>query len=174
MTKEKFLENIDPWSSHRPLLWQALEATKESVYPILEMGCGFGSTPYLREYALYSLRKLRSIDNNKEWADRFNAEYTKDWDYMQWFYKQMYSTVLIDHAPGEHRKVALDLFASHQIHSEIIVIHDSEEKGWNASDYQVRPIFKRFRYVKDDVPKEKGAPWSTALSHTIDVSKFVL
>ena len=156
MTKEKFIENLDAWSSHRPFLWQALEATKESIYPILEMGCGFGSTPYLREYALYSLRKLRSIDNNKEWADRFNAEHTKNWDYMQWFYKQMYSTVLIDHAPGEHRKVALDLFARHQIHSEIIVIHDSEEKGWNASDYQVRPIFKRIRYVKDDVPKVKG------------------
>lgn len=173
MTKESFLQNPDAWSSHRPLLWEALEATKDSPHPVLEMGCGNGSTPYLRQYCQDNDRNLRSIDNNPDWALKFGAELiSNQWDSGLWFYKQQYSVVLIDHAPGEKRHDALQLFSAFPIHFEIIVIHDSEIPGWNASDYKVRPLFKNFKYMIDDKPKEKGAPWTTALSNTVDVSKW--
>lgn len=169
MDREEFVKNLDPWSSHRPLLWKALELTRENRKPILEMGCGYGSTPYLQEYARKDGRELISMDSNKEWADKFGAIHTHAWHFAEWFYRSTYSVVLIDHAPGEHRREALGLFARYSIHiaNGVIVIHDSEPVGWNASDYQVRPLFKNFNYVLDDEPKEKGQPWTTALSNDI-------
>lgn len=169
MTQEEFLRDLDPWSSHRPLLWKALEATKGNPNPILEMGCGNGSTPYLQEYVKSDGRKLVSMDHNKEWADKFGARHTMAWHFSEWFYKQQYSAVLIDHAPGEKRREALGLFADYPIHFSggVLVIHDSEPKGWNASDYQVRPLFIKFKYILDDKAKEPGQPWTTALSNDI-------
>lgn len=166
MTREEFLEGISDWSNHRYLLWPALEMTKDSPHPVLEMGCGHGSTPFLQKYCDDEARVLRSMDNNKSWADEFGAEYiSSDWNYKTWFYKQRYSVVLIDHAPGEKRREALELFAFSPAHFEIIVIHDSEPKGWNASDYRVREIFDKFKYVKDLQPQENMGAWATWLSN---------
>lgn len=171
MSKEAFIKDLDPWSNHRPLLWRALEATKENRKPILEMGCGDGSTPYLQEYARRDGRELISMDNTREWADKFNARFTKEWHFSEWFYRSTYSVVFIDLAPGDKRKEVLGLFVSYPIHvaDGVIVIHDSEPKGWNASDYQVRPLFSKFKYIVDDEPAEKGSPWTTALSNDVVV-----
>jgi len=168
MTREEFLKDIGPWSSHRPLLWRALEATKGNTHPILEMGCGDGSTPYLQQYAKDTGRQLISMDSNQKWADKFGAVHTQSWDSGEWFYKRAYSVVLIDHAPGEQRRVALQLFVEYPIHisNGVLVVHDSEPVGWNASDYRVRPLFGRFKYIVDD-EAVKGAPWTTALSNDI-------
>lgn len=175
MTQEEFLKDVSDWSNHRHLLWPALEATKGSQFPVLEMGCGDGSTPFLKQYCQDNNRHLRSIDNNPEWSAKFGAELiSSEWSFMQWFYGQRYSVVLIDHAPGEKRKEALELFASYSTHFQIIVIHDSEPKGWNASDYRVRELFTKFKYTYDLRPKEKMGAWATALSNTIDVSKWKL
>lgn len=174
MTKEDFLKDLNAWGSHRPLLWEALQATKESKAPILELGAGENSTPFIRAYCLYQLRSSVHYDSNKEWAEKMNAIHCQDWDIMRWFYMKQYSVVLIDEAPGEHRKTAIELFAQYPVHFEILVIHDSEPIGWNASDYKVRPLFSKFKYVKDDVPKEKGAPWTSAVSNTIDVTQWAM
>lgn len=174
MTKEYFTKGASGYGSHRPLLWEALQATKESKFPILELGAGESSTPFIREYCLYQRRQSVHYDSNKEWAEKMNAKHCPDWDWIHWFYGQRYSVVLVDESPGEHRKVSIQLFAEYPVHSEILIVHDSEPPGWNASDYKVRPLFSKFKYVIDDIPKEKGQPWTTALSNTIDVSKFQL
>lgn len=174
MTKQEFLKDINPWGSHRRLLWEALQATKESKFPILEMGAGENSTPFIREYCLYQLRSSVHYDSNKHWAEKMNAIYCPDWNYMQWFYGKQYSVVLVDESPGEHRKTTLQMFASYPVHFEVLIVHDSEPIGWNASDYRVRPLFEKFKYVKDDVPDLHGQPWTTALSNTIDVTKWEL
>lgn len=173
MTKEEFLKNIGHYGSHRHLLWPALEATNdpENNHPVLELGCGDESTPFLKQYCKDNRRILRSFDSNKEWAEKHDSIYLPDWDEFQWFYQNQYSVVLIDEAPGEHRKVALELFSLHQ-NFDIIIIHDSEHVGWNSSDYQVRPLFSRFKYVKDLPSENLGGPWTTALSNHIDVTKF--
>lgn len=174
MTKEDFIKDSQGYGSHRPLLWEALQATKESKFPILELGAGENSTPFIRAYCLYQLRSSVHYDSNKEWAAKMGAIHCPDWNYLNWFYMKQYSVVLIDESPGEHRKEAIQLFASYPVHSQVLVVHDSEPPGWNASDYRVRPLFSKFKYMIDDVPKEKGAPWTTALSQTIDVTKFKL
>lgn len=173
MTKNEFLEGVDNWSNHRHLLWAALEATNnpKNNYPVLELGCGKGSTPFLRKYCEDNRRQFVSFDSNPTYAQEFDSIFTPDWNPMDWFYERQYSVVLIDEAPGEHRKVALDLFARHPSRSDIIIIHDSEPPGWNASDYQVRPLFHNFRYVKD-FEGEPGGAWATALSRYYDVTQF--
>ena len=166
MTRENFLGDLEPWGNHRKLLFESLEATKDSLYPVVELGCGEGSTPYLMKYCERHKRVLFSYDSNKEWADKYDADYVKDWEnHLLWHAK--YSVCLLDLAPGEYRKIALM-----KIDADIIVIHDSEAEGWNASDYKVRPLFRKFKYFIDDVPKVKGQPWTSAVSNSFDVTKF--
>ena len=68
-----FLKDVHGWNNHRPLLWWALQHTKQSAFPILEMGCGDGSTPYLQEYCKNHNKQLISYDYDKEWAAKSGA-----------------------------------------------------------------------------------------------------
>lgn len=167
MMREQFVNGAKGYGSHRPLLWEALEATKDSQLPVIELGAGDSSTSFLIEYCKENKRRFFSCDSQKEWADKYGSIFISDWDKMNW--NTGYSVCLLDLSPGDYRKIALM-----KIRADIIVIHDSEPPGWNASDYKVRPLFSKFKYLKDDVPKEKGAPWTSALSNTIDVTKFIL
>lgn len=173
MTKEEFLNGVDNWSNHRYLLWEALEATKHLKLPVMELGCGNGSTPFLRQYCSDNGIELYSYDSNKEWADKFNAGYVDDWNKLPhsvnaWI--QDYSVVLIDESPGEHRKESLKLLSQGQV--KIIVVHDSEPEGWNSSDYKVRPLFSNFKYVKELPSVIRGGAWASALSNEIDLTKW--
>lgn len=166
MTKEQFTSKMNAYGSHRTLLWHALEAAKHTGKPVLELGSGPASTPFLRTYCSDNNLGLYSYDNSRHWADVMKVEFVADWDKMK-FWNDSFSVVLLDLAPGEYRKTALM-----KLNSEIIVIHDSEPPGWNASDYKVRPLFTKFKYKIDDQAETKGDPWTTALSNTIDVSKW--
>src|SRR5688572_10465804 len=104
MTKEDFLKGVANWDNHRVLLWQALEVTSGEV---IEMGCGDGSTPFLRKYCHDRKRMLWSYENNEEWFRRMqgyhgqghHVVHVKDWDEVS--QKHIHpSVVLIDHAPG--------------------------------------------------------------------------
>jgi hypothetical protein len=165
MTQEVFLKDVSNWSNHRHFLWLALEKTSQSPSPVLELGVGEGSTPYLRSYCDERKRRLLSYDNNNSWAEKYGAMELPVNNPNDYMWSLPYSVVLVDHAPGEHRRVALRLL----LNAEIIVIHDSEPAGWTAADYRVREEFKRFRYVADY--EDQGA-WATALSNTIDVSSW--
>lgn len=165
MTKEEFLKNIDDWSNHRLLLWDALEVTKNLGLPVLELGCGNGSTPYLQQYCKDNKLVLRSYDFNKEWAEKFGAKHVTNWDEdVNW--NSRYAVVLVDESPGEHRKESLRLLSKHAM---VIVCHDSEPPLWNASDYQVRPLLERFIFLKDIIPEE-GKAWATAVSNFLDLN----
>lgn len=169
MTKQDFINGASGYGSHRPLLWEALEATKDSQLPVIELGAGDGSTPYLFEYCRLNGLEFYSYDYNYEYAKKFQDFGTlrSDWHPASRIWEIKYSVALVDESPGEHRKESIKI-----LKAEILVIHDSESVGWNASDYKVRPLFSKFKYVKDDVPKEKGAPWTSAVSNTIDVTKW--
>lgn len=167
--KHEFQKNIDSWSNHRYLLWPALEATKHIGLPVLELGCGNGSTPYLQQYCQDNGLELISYDFNKEWADKFGAIHVTDWDGIDWDKK--YSVVLVDESPGEHRKISIRNLVNNAL---IVVVHDSEPKGWNASDYQVREEFPAYKFFHDMKPYEPEYPWATALSNFINVTEFNL
>lgn len=166
MTKQEFLKDITNWSSHRHLLWPALEATKHLRLPVMELGAGKGSTPYLMKYCADNGLEFLSYDFSKEWAEEMGSIHVTDWaNQVEW--KREYSVVLCDESPGEHRKESLRLLTE----TKVIVLHDSEPLGWNGGDYRVRPLFKNFKYFKDHTEPKPHA-WATALSNTIDVSKW--
>lgn len=159
MTQEQFLVDINTWSTHRPLLWMALEDTKGSV---CEFGSGEGSTQYLRQYCQDAIREFFSFDNNKDWCEKTGSTYVEDWDEPE-LYKS-HSVVLIDHAPGSHRHEAISIFANR---AEIIVIHDSEPTG--GGDYQLDKIWPLFRFRVH--VKCEGA-WATAVSNMVNIHSW--
>lgn len=172
MTKQDFCKEFQNWTSYLPLLWQALEAT---IGEVVEMGMGSGSTPVLHKYC-EGKRDLFSYDNDFKWSEKFTefesathkVIHTIDWDLVSRKHSNP-SVVLIDHAPGNRRKFDIELFAEK---AKILVIHDSEIAGWNASDYQVRPVIEKFKYVIDLKPVEGNGAWASACSNFIDVTKF--
>lgn len=158
MTKEFFLKDIDGWCNHRYLLWAALEKTKHLDLPVLELGCGNGSTPYLQKYCAANELELWSYDYNLEWAVKFRAQHVSDWNDIVWDYD--FGVVLVDHSPGEHRKEAIKKL----VNARIVIVHDSEPIGWNASDYQVRPLFDMFQF-RIDLTSPKPGAWATLLTN---------
>lgn len=170
MTREEFLAGMDNWSSHRLLLWLALEETKYPGDPILEMGVGAGSSPFLMKYCADTGGRLRyALDYSEEWAEKYGAVHVENWDFFRLPLSRQWSVSLVDESPGNHRKESILLLKN----SEIIVVHDSEPAGSNASDYQVRPLFKDFKYIVDVKSVEPGGAWATALSNTIDITKWI-
>jgi hypothetical protein len=152
MSRIKFLQKIENWCNHRPLLWWALEQTNNSNLPILEMGCGDGSTPHLIEYCKKNKRKLISYDYNKEWAEKYNAVHISDWDSIN---HELYSVILIDHSPGERRHIDIIKLADK---CDYMIIHDSEPA---ATGYMLDKVWHLFPYRKNLVTD--GA-WATIVS----------
>jgi len=166
MTKEEFLKDVTNYNNHRYLLWQALEATSEGE--VVEMGCGFGSTPFLSKYCKDKNLKLASYENDLDWYGKcldFHNNITHLIDWGEVSEKHLTPAVLfIDHRPGERRKMDLERFA---MRARIIVIHDSEPAADHG--YQMRQHFGKFKYTADW--KTDGA-WASVLSNFIDVSTW--
>lgn len=168
MNKEKFTQITSNYDSHRPLLWAALEATKGLV---VEMGIGYGSTPFLSEYCEERNRKLLSYENNKEWFDKFDGFFRHEivlinnWDNVDVLIGLLKPSVLfIDHAPGERRKIDIQKNADY---AEVIICHDTEPAADHG--YKMRAELKKFKYLID---YETDGAWATAVSNFIDVTKF--
>ncbi len=134
------------WSSFMPALGYALGA---STGPILEVGIGNYSTPFLREYALASRRQLVSIETNKEWADLFKHK-VKDListqhvtDYCE-FIKNTptkWGVAFIDNSPGgAGRAGPFKLLIDN---SQFIVVHDFHNENAQA----IMPLMDDMEYV---------------------------
>jgi hypothetical protein len=170
MTKQQFIEGMDSWSSHLPLLWEALEATQGEV---IELGIGFGSTPKLHEYCKEKKRSLFSYENNIEWYRKFEhlrtsthaIEFTQNW--MEPIERHRYSVGLVfsDESPGEIRKYNIAMFCNT---AQIIVAHDSEKENRVGYRYDlVTPLFK-YHVNVSHIP----GPDAAAFSNFVDVTKW--
>lgn len=161
MTKDQFLEGVDG-DHHRVLLWLALDLTKVSALPVAELGAGYGSTPFLRQYCSDAGRKFLSWDNNKEWAEQWGAEYIDQWGYPKIYGK--HSVVLIDQSPGDCRKDSAKILFND---ADILVIHDAEPQ--NRNSYQLDLIYPLFRYK---IFTRGDKIWTVALSNHINLSQY--
>ena len=162
MTKEEFLKDMANWSNHRHLLWEALELTKDDPNPVIEMGMGNGSTPYLAQYCTDTGRQFISYENHLEWFNKCqqfnpNSYHVTDWDVVSELHRTP-SVLFVDHAPGERRHVDIKIFANR---AKIIVIHDTEP---SATGYMVRPLIPMFKYWKDF---ESEGAWASMASNFI-------
>lgn len=167
MTNKEFVANVGNWDNHRLLLWPALEMTKDLGLPVLELGCGDGSTPFLQQYCNHNNLELFSYDYNQQWAQKFGAVHVTDWNNIPW--RKEYGVALVDHSPGEHRKEAIKRLH----HVKIIVVHDSEPAGWNASDYQVRGEIEKFVMYRDLKSEKPQGAWATAMSNFYDLNGMI-
>lgn len=158
----KFLENVQNWDNHRPLLWWALKETKGQTEPVLEMGCGEGSTPYLKQYLKTDKRKLISYDYSKEWADKYNANHVTDWDAIE---HENYSVILIDHSPGERRYLDIIKLANK---CDYMIIHDSEPEAYG---YMLDKVWHLFPYRRN--LKTEGA-WATIVSTKHEIPEIII
>ena len=71
----RFSHRTDCYATHQPVLY---EMAKNTTGPIIEFGCGFGSTDLLHEICKEEQRLLISIDDNLSWLTRFSEKYQKD------------------------------------------------------------------------------------------------
>ncbi|HDZ13971.1 MAG TPA: hypothetical protein ENH60_03605 [Pricia sp.] len=142
--------------SHLPTLKKAIKQTNG---PILEMGVGPNSTPYLHyvsdEYhrhvisyevkpEYYELSKgYQSKWHDIKLSDSYNdANIGKQWN-------GIWGVVLIDHAPAERRIVDIMRVKDNAI---MIICHDSEmESDWLYRYSEIYPLFK-YRFDTNDHP----------------------
>ena len=155
--------------THGWLLMGAVARTMDGLPPVLELGCGNGSTAFLHWLLAGSGRRLVSCDNNADWLGRFACAMACDWHEFRhvpdwkafdppWDAPGGWGVCLIDHAPGEERPLALDAIRNS---CQVIVVHDTDGPG-----YGMEPRMNAMRYRFDD---RRRRPWTTAVSNVDDL-----
>lgn len=75
MAKIVFTHRANVFATHQPVLY---EIANNTTGPIIEFGCGDGSTGLLHEICRKSKRLLISIDDDFAWISRFMKKYLGD------------------------------------------------------------------------------------------------
>lgn len=138
---------------------------------VLELGSGDCSTVFLHNACRVQRRYLMTMETNEEWLAKIAALawenhdlrlIDRSWEGFDWSRK--WSVVLVDHAPGEHRHIAIDNLKDNV---GVMVVHDTENAP--AADYRYEKVFPKFKYVYD---WKLLRPWTTLLSNSIDVREW--
>jgi hypothetical protein len=166
------MENkIDPYYTHIPILSLMVYITNG---PILELGCGFGSTPLLH-YLCYN-RKLISAENSKEWIDIFQKRLSSDkhtflfinnWEEISKI-NEILSVVFVDNSPPGARGKCIELLFDK---ADYFVLHDVNELTNNEVkikyDYGYENIFPKFKFRWDF---KYFNVWSSVISNKYELS----
>lgn len=181
-SKDHILWSANPYDSHRPLLWLALEefaaVSDEPNHDqsywgwVREFGMGNGSTPVLHEFCKMARLRLFSYESDPQWLNKFTHLETDwhelinigDWDSIEPLPGNT-NLILIDHAPGERRKIDIQRYRDA---AEIIIVHDTEVGAEYV--YGMNEVLCSFKYKCDLFTP--GRPQTTAVSNTIDVSRW--
>lgn len=142
--------SVDAWATHLPIL---LEVFKRSDGRVLELGCGYYSTPQLHYLCEANGRELVSLDSKVDWVEKF-VQYRTSWhtiecwtdlDTYHWnncyWLDQKWGMAFVDNAPGESRASNIIKLKDNTHH---IVVHDSE-----CPDYKYEPVFMQFKFRYD-------------------------
>lgn len=155
------------YGSHLPVLAKLVEITNG---PILELGIGLYSTPYLHYACLPTKRKLSSYENHPRWLryfrdsrnDYHDLNLMEDWDKLE--INQIWDIALIDNDPEPRRKEDAKRLAHN---AKYIVLHDSEPERDDVLKYsEIYPLFK-YRYDYTLV-----RPNTTVLSNYFDLENL--
>lgn len=154
MTRDQFL--VGNWDNHKIFLWSALQILKHNNVrlPVLELGSGHYSTPFLRQYCKEEGLEFLTYDFDEYWAKDMGANHVKNWDTdVEWSRK--WGVVLVDESPGENRKFSLAKLH----HAQIVVAHDTEPAADHG--YQMRAELAKYKYQLDY--QTEGA-WASMVS----------
>lgn len=158
---------IDDYSSHRPMLWLALNNTDGDV---IEFGCGEGSTNLIWDFCFnhkkQPYRTFASFETNKDWASKIKSNYL-DKPYLSLYIPEKpISIVFIDSSPGEERKY---LIGKYSWLSDVLIVHDTEIGAEYV--YGMNEILDSFKYRLNYAPE--GKPHTTVVSNFINVCEWV-
>lgn len=135
------------YGSHLPVLMKLVEMTNG---PILELGIGLYSTPYLHYACLPTKRKLVSYEAEESWWRQFKdcrtdfhqVNLIEDWDKLE--LSGNWDVVFVDHGPDERRK---DEALKVKDNAKYVILHDSDPE--NDYLYQYSEIYPHFKYRYD-------------------------
>jgi hypothetical protein len=146
---------------------------EKSSGPVLELGMGVFSTPYLHYQCILSKRKLVSYENFKSWFDFFTRRYGYQDEFHEMIFVEDYKdakiekawdVVLIDQTPDYSRAETIRRLANRV---KYLVIHDSGRKFDRQYGYD--KIYPLFKYRADWTKDTNNA---TVLSNLVDLKDF--
>lgn len=140
--------NRHSYYTHQPMLKFYSERTRK---PILELGCGNGSTQLLHEICLAKHIQLFTLESDLKWLDRFREMETKDHAFVH--VGDSWTETVSGLGVGLHRPVTVG--SAHT--------HDAPVKGHDGYNYDSRcRLFSR-----------KGAVWARVdVDHTKQSGKL--
>lgn len=155
---EDWLSDND-WDSHKPALWFALKNTSGDV---VELGSGFGSTPFLKLYCAENNRDFVTYETNKEWAEKSGSIFTGT------YFKELgkIDLLFVDAAPGEIRKELINFYKDV---ANVIVVHDVESGAEYV--YGMGAILSSFKNRLNYEPA--GKPHTAIVSNNVNVCEWL-
>lgn len=155
---EDWLSDND-WDSHKEALWFALKNTTGDV---VELGSGFGSTPFLKLYCAENNREFVTYETNEEWAEKSGSIFTDT------YFKELgkIDLLFVDAAPGEIRK---ELIHFYKDAANVIVVHDVECGAEYV--YGMGAILSSFKNRLNYEPA--GKPHTAIVSNNINVCEWL-
>ena len=154
------------YGSHLPVLMRAFD---RSTGPVLELGMGVFSTPYLHYACMLAGRQLVSYDDNTRWIGLFepyqsllhDIRLVDDWDTID--LAVHWALALVDHT---------DTWRAHDIerlawYAQYVIVHDTN--GRYESSYHYSTIYTLFRYK---LYYTGAFPSTTVLSNFCDLGDF--
>jgi hypothetical protein len=143
---------------------------QETTGPILELGMGFCSSPYLHWACYHDKRTLVSYESNPDfygfakcWQADFHKVYCiDDWDKAD-LEAMIWAIAFIDHAPDDRR--GIDVMRVKD--SDYLVIHDTE--NLNSRKQGFHKVFKNFKYRYKYV---NAVPHTSIWSNKHDIRGF--
>lgn len=149
--------------SHQPVLAAVVAVTNG---PILELGCGWGSSLWLHGICAIQNRKLVSLEGNMNWLNQFSwmtnsfhtFHHVKDWHDVP-EYEENWDVVLVDHGDSPNRATSILALKDR---AKYLVCHDS----CFAHLYGYNDVFPMFNHRFDFA---KRRPQTTVVSMLHDV-----
>jgi hypothetical protein len=145
---------MHPYHTHQRVL---AEYASICDGPILELGCGWGSTPMLSGICSARGLDLISVESDKDWFDKISINFdhrfrlTRSWiDIPE--YRQKWGLVFVDHGCVAERNASIV-----SVEAEYIVVHDTEDPIYKYED-----VLGNFKYRKD---YKSMSPWTTVISN---------
>jgi len=140
------------------------DATLSNGGPIIELGCGFGSTGMLHKICEATKRRLVSVETDPEWLkmlEHFKTPWHEfylvsedKWDQFRMLEQFPWDLALVDNKPGHYRYPLTRRLSKV---AQYVAQHDTEQPGNDD----------RFKY-KYSVDYRRERPWTTVMSEFRD------
>ena len=156
------------WSSHLPVLVKVLRVTDG---PVLELGMGIHSTPFLHWMCAERKRLLVSYESKIYYLginscfknELHQMHLVEDWDKID--IEKSWDVAFIDHE-AERREIDIKRLANY---AKYLVVHDTQTHRKGQRSYGYDDVFPLFKYQRDFT---FATAWTSVLSNFKDLSNL--